>query len=154
MTYNRGFRGTAIAALVCCVAAAGGACGGDDEPKASAKTTTGAPALKVTEKEFAIALDSTSVPAGAIRVTAHNAGTVEHELVAFKTDLPLDQLPVNGAEVDEEGEGITHIDPEAEDIAPGTAKTITLHLAAGRYVVLCNVPTHYAAGMRAELTVR
>jgi uncharacterized cupredoxin-like copper-binding protein len=150
-TGKRRARLAALTAL-CCVAALSGACGGSDKPKAAAPKTT-ATALGVTEKEFAIALNKTTVPAGALRVTVSNAGTVAHEFVAFKTDLPLDQLPVNGSEVDESGAGITHVDPEAEDIAPGSSKTITLHLSAGRYVVLCNVPTHYGAGMRAELLV-
>jgi uncharacterized cupredoxin-like copper-binding protein len=131
----------------------GGACGKTDSPKASAKSTSAGVALKATEKEFSVTFDKATVAAGAVRVTVANAGAVEHELVAFKSDLPLDQFPLDGTKVDENGSGITHFDPEAEDIVPGKSKTITLHLSAGRYVFLCNVPGHYAAGMRAELTV-
>jgi uncharacterized cupredoxin-like copper-binding protein len=85
----------------------------------------------------------------------HNAGTVAHEVVAFRTDLDEAALPLNaeGTGIDEKGAGITHIDPEAEDVQPGKAKTITLDLTAGRYVFLCNVPTHYTAGMHTVLTV-
>ena len=136
-----------------------GACGGDsksDKTSDRGKTDedSGATtALKATEKDFSISLDKQSVPAGTIKLTAANEGAVVHEFVAFRTDLGVGDLPLENGSVNEKGAGITHIDPEAEDIEPGTSKQVTLHLNPGRYVVLCNVPGHYKAGMSAELTV-
>ncbi len=37
---------------------------------------------------------------------------------------------------------------------PGQTRTLTLHLAPGHYVLLCNLPAHYAAGQRVDFTVR
>ncbi|MEY2418229.1 MAG: hypothetical protein QOG90_909 [Actinomycetota bacterium] len=148
-------RAIAITAILA-MGATSAACGGGDDSKPDAKPdkqngpTT---ALGATEKEFVIALDKASVPAGTVRVTSTNNGTVPHELVAFRTDLPVDKLPLKDGNVDEDGDGVTHMDPEAEDIKPGSSKSITLHLSAGRYVFICNVPGHYAGGMHTELTV-
>ncbi len=41
-----------------------------------------------------------------------------------------------------------------DGIAPGAASWVTLHLAAGRYELICNLPGHYAMGMFTELDVR
>src|SRR5437773_2029422 len=114
-----------------------------------------APKVRVTagERDFAVSLDQTSVAAGAIRLHVNNAGPSQHELVAFKTDLAETALPMDGDRVNEDGPGVTHIDPEAEDVAGGTSKEITLHLSAGRYVFICNLPAHYQQGMHATLTV-
>ncbi len=40
-----------------------------------------------------------------------------------------------------------------DGIAPGAASWVTLHLDAGRYELICNLPGHYAAGMFTELDV-
>jgi uncharacterized cupredoxin-like copper-binding protein len=145
---------TAVKGSVLVLLVVASACGGSNNTSSSTATTksAGTP-LRATEKEYAIAFDPGTVSAGRIRLTVKNAGTIEHELVAFRTDLAETDLPMGSGEVDEEGAGITHIDPEAEDIAPSSAKTITLNLTAGRYVFLCNVPGHYQLGMHAVLTV-
>ena len=41
-----------------------------------------------------------------------------------------------------------------EDIAGGRSKKLSLNLSKGHYVLICNLPGHYAAGMRADLTVK
>jgi len=106
------------------------------------------------ERDFQIELSQASAPAGRIRLSVHNSGKTEHELVAFRTDLPEGSLPLDSTgRVNETGPGITHIDPEAESVQPGTTKSVTLDLPAGRYVVICNLPGHYASGMHQVLTV-
>ena len=42
---------------------------------------------------------------------------------------------------------------EGEGIEPRAVGWVTLDLAPGRYEVVCNLPGHYAAGMRQLLTV-
>src|SRR5438046_2195474 len=42
--------------------------------------------VQTVEKEFQIGLDASTAPAGHIKVTVQNGGSVTHELVAFKTD--------------------------------------------------------------------
>ena len=136
-------------ALSAVVLAALPACG------SSSSKDSGGTALHVTVKEFHLTPTETSLKAGKVKLLARNAGTVEHEVVAFKTDLPDGALPLNAdkSQVNEDGAGITHIDPEAEDIKPGTTKTATLDLTPGRYVFICNVAGHYSQGMHAVVNV-
>ena len=138
----RARRATALPAVVGVVALA--ACGGGSTPKEK---------VTATEREYSISLDRSTVPAGKFRLAVQNTGAAVHELVAFRSDLPDGGLPVKGDQVDENGVGITHIEPEAEDIDPGKTKQVTLNLTAGRYVLICNIATHYAQGMHAVLTV-
>jgi uncharacterized cupredoxin-like copper-binding protein len=106
-----------------------------------------------TEKDFAIALDSSTTSAGSVTFDITNQGPSVHEFVVFKTDLAPEDLPLNDdGTVDEEGKGVKHID-EVEDIAAGANETLTTNLDAGSYVVICNLPGHYQQGMHAPLTV-
>jgi uncharacterized cupredoxin-like copper-binding protein len=43
--------------------------------------------------------------------------------------------------VDEEGEGVEHID-EIEGIPPGSSESLTVNLEAANYVLICNLPGH------------
>ena len=54
--------------------------------------------------------------------------------------------------VDEEGEGLELVD-EIEDIEGGSSQSLTVNLDAGSYVLICNLPGHYAQGMHAGFTV-
>jgi hypothetical protein len=45
-------------------------------------------------------------------------------------------------------------DPVRKQLGWTTLSWVTLHLAPGRYELICNLPGHYAAGMFAELDVR
>jgi uncharacterized cupredoxin-like copper-binding protein len=42
---------------------------------------------------------------------------------------------------------------EAGDLQPNTSTTVELTLSAGSYLLICNLPGHYAAGMVAALNV-
>ncbi len=113
--------------------------------------------VSTTEKDFAIALDPSSVAAGTVSFDIQNEGPSEHEFVVFKTDLAPDALPTTTDEndaviVDEEGEGLEAIDEE-EDIAPGSSATLDVDLDAGSYVAICNLPGHYQQGMHVAFTV-
>jgi uncharacterized cupredoxin-like copper-binding protein len=110
--------------------------------------------VTATQSEFSIMLSTTSVRSGSVRIKAQNQGKTEHELVVFRTDLPEAALPLGpDGKVDEEAKGITHLDPEAEGVAPGKTKSISVDMAPGRYVVICNLPGHYSQGMHAVITV-
>jgi uncharacterized cupredoxin-like copper-binding protein len=61
-------------------------------------------------------------------------------------------LSADGTEVNEDGPGIQHID-EKEDIAKDKTETLSATLEPGKYVFVCNLPTHYKLGMRAAFTV-
>jgi uncharacterized cupredoxin-like copper-binding protein len=109
--------------------------------------------VDVTESDYKIELGSTSAPAGEVTFDVQNDAEQTHEFVVFKTDLAPDQLPTNAdGDVDEEGEGVTHID-EIEDVTGGSSKSLTVNLDAGSYVLICNLPGHYRQGMHTAFTV-
>ncbi|MGD8404874.1 MAG: hypothetical protein PVJ21_14535 [Anaerolineales bacterium] len=106
---------------------------------------------------YKITLDKDSAPAGDIVFHVHNDATdLTHEFVIFKTDLPQDQLPTNDdGTVNEEGEGVTHID-EVE-LEPGASQDLTVNLESGNYVLICNIDSdemHYQHGMHVAFTVK
>jgi uncharacterized cupredoxin-like copper-binding protein len=93
--------------------------------------------------------------AGKITISVTNAGQDVHELVLFKTDLAPEDLPRTAdGNVDEEGEGVEHIDQEIEDLQPHETRSMEVELAAGNYVAVCNEPGHYMRGMDARLQVK
>ena len=107
--------------------------------------------VKASLVDMKIVLDPSSVPAGKVTFDVANKGTVTHELVVIKTDTAYDQLPPDPDEagkVSEEGSR-----GESGDLEAGHSATFTLDLAPGNYVLICNEPGHYAAGMRAAFTV-
>ncbi|HEY3211316.1 MAG TPA: hypothetical protein VGL18_16300 [Actinomycetota bacterium] len=115
--------------------------------------------IKATLTNFKIELGSSTAKSGEVTFDIKNNGPSVHEFVVFKTDLAPDQLPTteeNGVTiVDEEGAGIEAID-EKEDIAVNASTSLTVTLAAGKYVLLCNRPQdggHYEQGMHTAFTV-
>ena len=120
----------------------------------SSSSSSGRNSITVTEKDFSLSATSSKVVKGNVTVTVKNEGSQQHELVFFRTDLDENNMPLepDGRKIDEEGSGITHLDPEAEDLNPGDSKTITIDLPAGRYVVVCNIELHYKQGMHTVVT--
>jgi uncharacterized cupredoxin-like copper-binding protein len=113
-----------------------------------------APALaggstRVTMDEFSLKASPSSVTAGKVTFTAVNNGSDRHELVVLKTTTKAGKLPQSGGRASEKGRvGETGI------FAGGKTKKLTLNLKKGHYVLVCNLPGHYAGGMRADFTVK
>jgi len=143
MHMSRHVRGSLLAFTLVLAA---GSCSSGSSPKAHS--------VNVGQKEFSLSVSSRSVAAGSVTVTVDNKGAVTHELVVFRTALDENSLPLEagGHKIDEEGAGITHLDPEAEDVATGSSKTITIDLPPGRYVFVCNIEDHYKQGMHTVVT--
>jgi uncharacterized cupredoxin-like copper-binding protein len=109
--------------------------------------------IDVTESDFKVVPAETSAAAGELTFNITNDADQTHEFVIFKTDLAPDALPTNAdGDVDEEGEGVEHID-EVEDITGGSTESLTVTLDPGNYVFLCNLPGHYRQGMHVAFTV-
>ena len=109
---------------------------------------TDSPAFTITgEGGGAIA----SPTAGSITFEVHNNGTVEHSFYVFKTDTDQAALALSGTKVDETKAG-TKIG-EIASIPKGTIKTLPVTLAAGKYVIFCNIAGHYQQGMHAAFQV-
>lgn len=138
------------------------ACGGDDGGTAD-PTDAADGSVAITLKEFAVAAEPASVPAGSVTFNVANEGPDDvHEFVVIATDLGPTELPVDDDDaVLETGEGMEVVD-EIEDIPVGEAPTLTVDLAAGNYVLICNIlqkepdgtlEAHYSVGMRTGFTV-
>jgi len=141
------------------VAALSAACGGASTEKVAPVSSStakeavhsGAAPINVTLKEFSIAASPASVAAGEVAFSATNGGTVAHEVVVLKTDKAAKSLPTKSdGTVDEEALNSVG---EVNDLEPGKAGAATFRLAAGKYLLVCNLPGHYAAGMVTAFTV-
>lgn len=108
--------------------------------------------VTVTLIDTGIRLSTASVPAGTVTFLVTNAGTTPHELEVLRTNIAQNQLPpdpTNPAIVQMPGlvGGVASLQPK-------TSGSVTLSLAAGAYVLICNEPAHYSAlGMHIAFTV-
>jgi uncharacterized cupredoxin-like copper-binding protein len=100
--------------------------------------------------DYKITLTAPSVKAGTIKIGVRNLGTMEHSFQVLKTDLPPDKLPVDGASAKAKEDGKVG---EIPTIPAGKSAAVTIDLAPGKYVFICNVASHYQLGMHTGFTV-
>jgi uncharacterized cupredoxin-like copper-binding protein len=84
----------------------------------------------------------TGLTAGEITFNVTNTSTrLEHEMVVIPIATAEAIPPYDAAamEVDEAAAGALG---EVPELAPGGTGTVTLNLAAGTYMLICNVPGH------------
>jgi uncharacterized cupredoxin-like copper-binding protein len=96
----------------------------------------------------------TTIKAGSVILEAGNFGTIQHELLVFKSDLPPSGYPVDkNGNIIEDGPGIKLVS-DGDNIDPGGTQTRTVDLTQpGTYLFVCNIPGHFKAGMFSALTV-
>lgn len=111
--------------------------------------------VDVIVKEFTLTAAPSTVAVGDVQFNAANQGVLGHEVVVLKTDLATDALPRRPGidRVDEDGSGEVIGEIEDTELGVGQSATATMNLAAGRYILLCNLEGHYTAGMYSVLTV-
>ena len=121
------------------------ACGGAQQAGAPAGSQ-----VIVEMTDYKVTVNVASVKAGSTKIGVRNLASQMHSFEVLKTDLPHDKLPIDGvsAKAKEDGKvgGI-------ESIAPGGSASVTLDLAPGKYVLICNVAGHYQLGMHISFTV-
>lgn len=148
-----------------------GACGSSAKTSSQTSSTGAAPGssapnvvvLGSATTEFTLTVAHASVTAGDVTFTVRNAGKLDHEMVVLKTDVAFDKLPIadagdppvavaTGANKVDEADNVG--ETGSPNLKPGQSRTFTIkNLAAGTYVLVCNLEGHYAGGMRAALTV-
>jgi uncharacterized cupredoxin-like copper-binding protein len=134
--------GSFVVVAVLAVAAAG--CG------SGAPTPAADGSIPVTLSEWKVTAPA-EASAGSITFAVSNTGTQIHEFVVVQTDTKADALAVVDNKIDE---GVLTPVDEIEDIAVGATPKLTVDLAAGHYVLLCNIESHYEQGMRADFDVK
>ena len=100
--------------------------------------------------EWGIEASPDSISAGLVRFDVTNGGPVDpHELVIFRTDLPIEQLEqIAIANSEERGflpeEGVDGVEfiGEIEEFDPGQKRAGVFELGPGNYVFLCNIVEH------------
>ncbi len=128
---------------------------------ATSETTEAAEAIEtavaVTIEEWAVRPATDSIPAGNVTFGVTNAGPrYGHEFLVVKTDLDPAALPIRSNGVLRESEaGIEVVDEIGIEV--GATRELIATLAAGKYVLLCNIyddaGSHLSQGMLTVLTV-
>jgi uncharacterized cupredoxin-like copper-binding protein len=105
-------------------------------------------------KEWAISLSGASTAAGEVTFGLTNAGNIPHEFIVVRSEIGGEALQ---AQVDPATSRLDEASLDAigeqSEFSPGEMKVLTLDLAPGRYVVLCNIAGHFGSGMYADLEI-
>ena len=113
-----------------------------------------APGLDMTKATMGMKVSPGAAKAGKVtfKVKNDSKDTVHEMIVMFLAD-PKKPLPYIDAEnrVDEDKAGDKG---EVSELDPGKSGSLTVDLKAGKYLLICNVPGHYGAGMWAEFAVK
>ena len=104
-------------------------------------------------KSMTLKADRTTVKAGPVKfLVSDNSKTLVHEMIVVSVANPNAVLPYDKKDNRVMESKIKDLG-EASDLPPQTKKTLTLTLKPGDYLLICNQPGHYKAGMRVNFTV-
>ncbi len=106
--------------------------------------------LTVALSEWAVTPDHATIPAGSLTMIATNEGVQPHDLVIVRADAAAANPTVVQGRVDESK--LTIIGRFREFTSGEKEKQFAL--AAGKYLLICNLPAHYESGMVATLVVQ
>ncbi len=124
-----------------------------DDGKSSSTTAGGGTPVNVTALDKSataeFTLDRTSVKAGPVTFTFVNNGNRQHEMIILKTDEAFDALVVGADHKVGEDTSVGEI----SETDAGKTVVSSFDLAAGNYVLVCDIALHYEQGMRVAFTV-
>ena len=131
--------------------------------------------ITATLSEWKIELSAPTAPGGPVAFAVTNQGAIAHEFLLIRTDMMAGSLPVinnmidvnaMGGPMGSGGMGMPGMSPAPnmehpvgtvgvidEIAADATAQLTIADLAAGHYVIVCDLPAHYEQGMRIDFTV-
>lgn len=102
---------------------------------------------------MSIRVDKPTIKAGTVMFDVTNwSRSIVHEVIVVSVDTQTAALPYDYAQARVPEEQVKVLG-EAEDLQPNASKTFEVALTPGSYLLICNVPGHYAAGMVAPLSV-
>ena len=174
-------RGRRITTVIACIGLVGALAGCAKNPSSSSgansledgvKIPSSAPVrtVQVTLSDSAglggpmtLTVSPATVPAGDVTFVVKNTGTIDHEAVVLKTNVPYNKLPITyGGDppvpvttgADKVGEAANIGETGDPNLKPGDTRTFTIkNLTPGNYDIVCNLAQHYGKGMRAPLTI-
>lgn len=123
-------------------------------PATTAATTAPATATRVAvlmgkPKEYSLSAAPAQVAAGKTTFIVANRGSILHEMVVVSAPGGAAALRQPDGTASEAGTA-----GEVPDVEPGGGGKLTVTLPAGKYVLLCNLPGHFAGGMYTDLVVK
>lgn len=111
------------------------------------------PGLDMSKATMGIKASPAVAKAGLVTFHVTNSSTdTIHEMIVMYMADPTQPLPYVTAEqkVDEDKAGDKG---EVSELDPGASGTLTVVLKPGKYLLICNIPGHFAAGMWTEFEV-
>jgi hypothetical protein len=115
----------------------------------------GSHVINVEERDFHITVARNTLAPGNYVFVDTNLGASPHELVMWKTADRDDRLPLNtDGRVNEDSPALTSVLDSGSSLKPGETRLLTTTLAPGHYVMVCDLPGHYRAGMHLTITVQ
>jgi uncharacterized cupredoxin-like copper-binding protein len=106
---------------------------------------------KATLDEWSVTLNKKKVKRGKVTFTVANSGSIKHNFVIVRTNKPAGKLPLKKSGLQaKEKVRVGKLKP----FKAGKTRKLTLKLAKGNYVLLCNLPGHYEAGMFVAFKVK
>ena len=123
-------------------------------PSGGLTVPKGVHVIHVDEHDFGIQLREATLPAGHYVFVDTNHGPSPHELVMWKTTKPADALPLRpNRRVNEDSPTLASALDSGSSLNAGETRLLTTTLDPGHYVIVCNLPGHYMAGMHVDITV-
>lgn len=111
------------------------------------------PSVDPSNRGMVIKADTTKVKAGRVTLEAVNRSKdLVHEVLVVAAPPDGTELPYD-AKTNTIIEKRVHSLGEISELKPGARGKLTLNLRAGTYLLLCNQPGHYKAGMSTKLVV-
>ncbi|HJN92352.1 MAG TPA: hypothetical protein QGF05_06465 [Dehalococcoidia bacterium] len=108
--------------------------------------------VEITLTEWSVAASAFSASGDTIIFNVTNRGRLPHELAIVASFADPGQLPLDASAsvVDESRVAVVRRLPA---FAAGGPRSLSVDLAPGRYLLICNVPGHYVAGMTSAFRV-
>lgn len=125
------------------------------ESSSASAATPDATTLAVSLREFHIDASSTMVTPGVKTLEIDNAGTVQHELLVFRSDLAPNAYPIDPTtgDINEDAAGLTKVS-DGDNLDPSANQSRAVDLSQpGTYTFVCNLPGHFRSGMVTTFTV-
>lgn len=117
-------------------------------PAAASPAAQPPASLRADIAEWSVVPSAGVVHSGLVRITAHNVGSENHQLMVVRTTGFADDLQLVGNRAAARPVG------RAIVVAPGQAAAVVVDLRPGNYLLVDNLPWHYWHGTVAAFAVR